>query len=709
MAREPFLFGAAWYPEWEPEGAWEGDLIRMREAGLNAVRIAEFSWEQIWPAPERFDFSLYDQVVARCAELGMAVVLGIDTVRPPSWLFEREPDIRMVDNLGRSAPGMWPSHCFNHPRFTEWSSQYIREVVTRYKLSPALRFYQVDNEPAYHYRGEAARDPHRYYCWCTHCKTTFAAWLTRKYAERPDQAPRIPTPFPGADVMGELLWIEWRTFHDETNLRRTAWVIEQVRAYDGAHPVTTNTMPMQALGSRVSASCHDVTAMARELDVFGMDFYGDVRRDYEAREALAYSASRHWAGGRGFHCLELQPTTLAVAEGGWKNQERGFAKHGDDRRLIPWGWRPVAYGARSVFYWVWRLQQPTVWALCEPDGRVNEYTVQTARLAKELAAVWPYAEDSRPLDSPAVILTSRPVHHLAARQGLENLPAESCEGAFTACWSRRIQADIVDVREAVRIGLSQYRAVLAPQLSVVSRDLAAVLTEYVREGGVVVADTRFAAYGDPLRENGSSFIRLCVTDVPVGDLREVAGYRVRKSYAAPEVRACLTAPLGPLAAGTEVRGVANWDVVEPSADAEVIAAFKHGAPALLRRRYGQGALYFAAFDLFRACCMSDGSGVRLLGELLREAGAQPAARVEDAGPDPLAVEVVLRRRPDASLLVFVLNSSPQPVRPVLVVPAQHASAIDRLTGSPLACESNGRETRVPLEIAEHAVTLVHCS
>jgi hypothetical protein len=350
-----------------------------------------------------------------------------------------------------------------------------------------------------------------------------------------------------------------------------------------------------------------------------------------------------------------------------------------------------------------------VWALCEPDGRVNEYTVQTARLAQQLEAVWPYVEDSRPLNSPAAILTSRAVYHLAARQELENLPAESCEGAFTACWSRRIQADIVDVREAVRAGLSRYRIVLAPQLSIVSRDLAAVLTQYVREGGTVVADTRFATYGDPLRENGSSFIRLCITDVPVADLREVAGYRVRKSYAAPEVRAHLTAPFGTLPAGTEVRGVANWDVVEPSAKAEVIAAFEHGAPALLRRRHGEGALYFAAFDLFRACCMSDSPGVRLLGELLKEAGAQPAARVDDAGRDPLAVEVVLRRRPDGSLLAFLLNSSPQPVRPVLVAPAQHTSVIDRLTGSPLAWESNGRETRVPLEIAEHAVTLIHFS
>ena len=156
---EPFLLGAAWYPEWEPLGEWEKDLARMKEAGLNAVRIAEFSWEAMWPQPDHFDFGLYDRVMKRCEDEGMAVVFGIDTVRPPSWLFELEPDMRLIDNQGHPAPGIWPTLCFNHPRFTHYSERFIREVVNRYKRSPALKFYQLDNEPAYHNRGEVRRDP----------------------------------------------------------------------------------------------------------------------------------------------------------------------------------------------------------------------------------------------------------------------------------------------------------------------------------------------------------------------------------------------------------------------------------------------------------------------------------------------------------------------------------------------------------------------
>lgn len=101
-----FPLGVAWYPEWEPPGAWEADLIDMREAGLNTVRICEFSWEHIQAEPHRFDFTLYDAVVRRCEELELGIVLGVDTVRPPNWVFQRYPDMHLLDNLGRRrAPG----------------------------------------------------------------------------------------------------------------------------------------------------------------------------------------------------------------------------------------------------------------------------------------------------------------------------------------------------------------------------------------------------------------------------------------------------------------------------------------------------------------------------------------------------------------------------------------------------------------------------
>ena len=90
-----FDLGVAWYPEWEPEGAWRKDLDAMEQAGITSVRIAEFSWETFEPADDRWSFELYDDVVAELERRGMHFIFGVDTVRPPNWVFAKFPDIHL--------------------------------------------------------------------------------------------------------------------------------------------------------------------------------------------------------------------------------------------------------------------------------------------------------------------------------------------------------------------------------------------------------------------------------------------------------------------------------------------------------------------------------------------------------------------------------------------------------------------------------------
>lgn len=550
-----FPFGVAWYPEWEPPGAWEADLDGMRQAGLNTVRVCEFSWEHIQPEPGRFDFALYDAVVRRCEKLGFGIVLGVDTLRPPNWVFERHPDMHLLDNLGRPAPGTWPVHCFNHPAFAELSSAYIARFVPRYASSPALLYYQVDNEPAYHARGAAQAARRLYYCWCPHCQARFRAWLFERYAG--DTPPLIRDPFPQPEVMDELLWLEWRRFHDETNVRRAAWVAEEVKRHDRRHPVTTNVMVGSAFGASTSKLAHDVYGLAGALDVFGMDLYPDVRIDYAPAESLVYSLSRQLGGDRGFHCLETQPTTISVAEGFWQAQERGFQKYGDDRKLIPWGWRPLAYGARSLLYWVWRLQMPNVWSLARPDGSLTEFTRQTARLAGEIARAWPEIGRSRARPAEVAILHTRETAHLAARQDMPEVPGEAVKGAFAALWRRRIPADVLDEAGALR-GLARYRAVVAPFLYVLTAPLAEALRRYVKGGGLLIWDARSGSYGQRdgrfHEYSGASQVRLSYETAPACGLDRLFGYRCRMPYAAASPSLTLTRPVGGLAAGASIPG-----------------------------------------------------------------------------------------------------------------------------------------------------------
>ena len=44
---ETFLFGAAYYPKQWPESYWEDDASRMRECGVNVVRMGEFEQVEV--------------------------------------------------------------------------------------------------------------------------------------------------------------------------------------------------------------------------------------------------------------------------------------------------------------------------------------------------------------------------------------------------------------------------------------------------------------------------------------------------------------------------------------------------------------------------------------------------------------------------------------------------------------------------------------
>ena len=385
--------------------------------------------------------------------------------------------------------------------------------------------------------------------------------------------------------MGEQLWIEWRLFHEGTHKQRIAWIAEQMRRWDTTRPMTTNLMVRAAWGAGMAHSVHDVYGMTEHLDILGMDFYGDVRRDYFIPESMVYAASQHWGGDEGFHCLELQPTTLTDLTVGNGGISQGVEKNGDDRKLIPWGWRPVAYGAKSVFYWVWRLQYVNIFGLAEPDGRVSSYGEQTARLAREVATAWPHIGDSTALPSHVAILHSRPSGYLAARQDVSYVSAESLEGAFAACWANRIQADVVDVREALKGMLNRYKVVLAPYLTVMPDDLAKALRDYVASGGTLIADTRFATYGEPFAEYGTSFMKLNVFDVPTAGLYKLMGCKVLKPY-----RSSQPPVLHLRDAERQVSGIWYWDELEVLPNAEVLATFADGTAGLVRNAYGKGSM-----------------------------------------------------------------------------------------------------------------------
>ncbi len=82
-------FGGDYNPEQWDEKTWLEDAQLMKEAGVNLVSVAIFSWSLLEREEGQFDFSWLDRVLEILHEHGIGVALATATASPPAWLSKK--------------------------------------------------------------------------------------------------------------------------------------------------------------------------------------------------------------------------------------------------------------------------------------------------------------------------------------------------------------------------------------------------------------------------------------------------------------------------------------------------------------------------------------------------------------------------------------------------------------------------------------------
>ena len=72
----------------------------MRDAGVNLVNLGIFSWAQVQPAHDVYNFGWLDEILDLLHEHGIVVDLGTGTSSPPPWLTTLHPEILPVTETG---------------------------------------------------------------------------------------------------------------------------------------------------------------------------------------------------------------------------------------------------------------------------------------------------------------------------------------------------------------------------------------------------------------------------------------------------------------------------------------------------------------------------------------------------------------------------------------------------------------------------------
>ncbi|PIE07325.1 MAG: beta-galactosidase [Rhodobacterales bacterium] len=420
--------GTCYYPEHWPRALWEEDARRMAEAGIVWVRIGEFAWSRLEPAPGDLRFGWLEEAIGVLGAAGLKVVLGTPTAAPPRWMVTRHPDMLAVDAEGRVRGfGSRRHYDFSHAGYRAEAARIVTLLAERFGRNPHVAAWQTDNEYGCHDTvlsySVAARDAFRDWLRARYpgagsggagagdIAALNAAWGNVFWSMDYGSFDEIGLPNLTVTEPNPAHSLAFRRFSAEQVLRFNRLQADIIRAHS-AWPILHNYMgkttgfdhfalgadldiaawdsyPLGFLEDRIAATPEHKRRFARQGDPDFQAFHHDL---YRAVGACAPGAegceSRWWV-------MEQQPGPVNWAP-------RNPAPLSGMVKL--WSWEAFAHGAEVVSFFRWRqapmAQEQMHSGLLRPDSAAAPGLAEVRELAAELAG----ADEVRPVQSPVALL-----------------------------------------------------------------------------------------------------------------------------------------------------------------------------------------------------------------------------------------------------------------------------------------------------------------
>ena len=558
--------GVCYYPEHWPESWWEQDARRMREMGIEFVRIGEFAWSHYEPEREKFDWGWLDRAIDVLAKAGLKIVLGTPTCTPPKWLVDANPEMIPVDEQGRPRGfGSRRHYTFSSKAYWEESRRIVGALTERYGNYPGLVGWQTDNEYGCH---------DSILSWSETDLAAFREWLRRKY-QSPEQL---------NEAWGSAFWSMEVTRFDQVSLPNLAvtetnpaarldfWRFhsEQVAAYDKMQcEIIRAHSPGRWITHNFMGFFNDFDhwAVGDNIDLASWDSYpiGFVERfPFSEEEKNRWALTSHpdiapfhhdlyrGVGHGRFWVMEQQPGPVNWAP--WNP----VPKPGMVRL---WTWEALAHGAEVVSYFRWRqanFAQEQMHAGLNLPGlhELSQGGREAQTVGAELTALGPLPETAK---APVAIVYDYESSWITRiqPQGADFRYDELVFRWYEA--ARRLGFDVDFVRPGA--SLKGYALVLVPSLLHVSDEAEKA---FAAADGIVLYGPRT---GSKTRNYGIP------ANLPPGALQPLVKLRVLE---VSSLRPGLSVPVTGSVSGVAQR----WRDVVEAQGAEVLARFNDGGPAL---------------------------------------------------------------------------------------------------------------------------------
>lgn len=477
------FYGAAYYPEQTDPSQWEGDLDRMAQANLNALRVGEFAWCFFEPREGHYDFGWMDRFRDLAWKRGIGLLMCPPLRTLPAWFASSDPSMRIVRDDGVTLEyGSRYSFCINHPSLRERGAALAAAMVRHYGRDPAVVGWHLDNE-----HGD---EPD---CHCPLCRAMFQIWCERKYRDIAklnqawglsfwglafDRFDQVPTPRATKTYHSPGHTLDWRRFRSECTVEAMQVQADEIRPRrrEGQF-ITTNN---QALWNPRT----DYYQMARSLEVAGTNYYPPYGPSgaLGTGDGLGLAMCRSYQGGRPFQIHELRCGAHVVPGRGGNTPAPG-----EVARLALHG---LGHGANGLFFFRWR---GCTFGAEQAHGSIADYEGKPSRIFPEVARVGAWIDQHKEwLETSRVVAKAAVLMDFQTRWTFEGLGPEW--GAPRGLYNEQAIKILGAIR---RTGLladatsrwddwSRYALLAVPTLASCDDEVAAKLAAYVRNGGTLV-------------------------------------------------------------------------------------------------------------------------------------------------------------------------------------------------------------------------------
>ncbi len=504
--------GVCYYPEHWPENDWAQDAARMRDTGITWVRIGEFAWSRMEPAPGHLDWGWLDRAIEVLGDAGLRVVLGTPTATPPRWMLDRHPDMLARDAQGGLRKfGSRRHYCFSHTGYRDEARRIARLMAERYGRNPHVGAWQTDNEYSCHDTTLSYSDAAR---------TGFRDWLAQRYQSTDalnrawgnvfwsmeyDDFDRIDLPNLTVTEPNHPHVLAFRRYSSDCVIAFNRAQCDEIRAASAA-PIIHNFMG--------KITDFDHFKLGADLDIASWDSYpiGFLSMVVDTDDA---TRARYLRQGhpdfQAFHhdlyrACGGPPRNGQVRDGRWwvMEQQPGPVNWAQwNPAPLPgmcrlWAWEAIAHGAECVSYFRWRqapfAQEQMHAGLLRPDSEPAPALAEAAQVATEIEAMGD-------------------VDRARARVALV-FDYDSCWGwqaqpqgrdftffrlAFEAYCALRRAGQTIDILPPDTADLAGYDVVIAPGIMHLTDPLRAALARF---GGIALlgprSDTKTAELSIPL-------------------------------------------------------------------------------------------------------------------------------------------------------------------------------------------------------------------